>query len=116
MSRKIFLCILHGVRACDDYFRLKKDATNKLGFTSHQKCAAAMMMLAYGVACGLVYEYMWMRVSTCLELMYKFCRVVVQVFVGEYLREPNVADTARLLLVNESRGFSGMLGIIDCMH
>jgi hypothetical protein len=104
------------VRAYDDYFRLKKDATNNLGFTSYQKYAAAMRMLVYGVACGLVYEYMLMRVSTWLELMYKFCRVVVYVFGKEYLREPNVADTTRLLLVNESRGFSGMLEIIDCMH
>ncbi|XP_071680521.1 uncharacterized protein [Lolium perenne] len=51
--------IMHGVRAYDDYFHLKKDAT------------------------------------------------VVQVFADEYLRQPNVANTAQLLSINQSRGFPG---------
>jgi hypothetical protein len=50
--------ILHRVIADDDYFRLKKDATGKLGFTSYQKCTMAVRMLAYGVAGDLVDEYM----------------------------------------------------------
>jgi hypothetical protein len=80
MSLIIFLRILHGVREYDDYFSLKKDATDKVVFTSYQKCTTVMRMHAYGVARGLVYEYMCMKVSTCLESMYKICRVVVQVF------------------------------------
>jgi hypothetical protein len=32
------------------------------------------------------------------------------------LREPNAADTAHLLLINESRDFPRVLGSIDCMH
>jgi hypothetical protein len=111
MSRKVFTRILHGVVAHDDYFRLKKDATCKLGFTS-----AAMRMLAYGVADGLVDEYMHMSESTCLKSMYRFCKAVVQVFAPHYLRQPNEADTARLLTFNEAMGFRGMLGSIDCMH
>jgi hypothetical protein len=48
--------------------------------------------------------------------MYKFYRVVVQVFAREYMREPNIADNAHLLSINESRCFPGMLGSIYCMH
>ena len=65
---------------------------------------------------SLVDEYMRMSETTCLESMYKFCEAVVQVFGPEYLREPTVADTQRLLSINESRGWPGMLGSIDCMH
>ncbi|KAK1633173.1 hypothetical protein QYE76_007488 [Lolium multiflorum] len=32
------------------------------------------------------------------------------------IREPTVEDTRRLLSINESRGFPGMIGSIDCMH
>jgi hypothetical protein len=50
MSRKLFLKILNGVRAHDDYFTARPDATGKLGFTSYQKCSTTICMLAYEVA------------------------------------------------------------------
>jgi hypothetical protein len=57
-----------------------------------------------------------MSESICLESMYKFCREVIAVFGTVYLREPTVEDTARLLSINEERGFPGMIGSIGCMH
>nr|XP_051222105.1 uncharacterized protein LOC127340385 [Lolium perenne] len=54
--------------------------------------------------------------STGLEAMYRFCRAVIGSFGEHYLRQPNAEDTARLLSINASRGFPGMLGSIDCMH
>jgi hypothetical protein len=73
-------------------------------------------MLAYGIDGDLVDEYMRMSESRCIEAMYKFCRAVTVVFGEVYLREPNMVDTQRLFFMNEKRGFSGMLGSIDCMH
>jgi hypothetical protein len=58
MSRKFFLTVLNGVRAHDDYFTARPDAISKLGFTSYQKCSAAIHMLAYGVAGDLIDEYL----------------------------------------------------------
>ena len=54
--------------------------------------------------------------STAVESLKKFVKVVVNIFSEEYLRSPNSNDIARLLAVNEKRGFQGMLGSIDCMH
>ena len=86
--------------AHDDYFKCKRDALGKLGFSSYQKCTAAIRMLAYGVAGDLVDEYLRMGESTCLEVMYKVCRAMIAVFGAEYLREPTVEDTARILAMN----------------
>jgi hypothetical protein len=88
------LRILNGVRAHDDYFTARPDATGKLGFTSYQKCSAAIHMITYGVAGDLIDEYLRMSEITCLELMYKFCKVVIAVFGTVYLREPNIEETA----------------------
>ena len=116
MAKHLFMRILEGVRLYDDYFEAQPDATSNYGFSSYQECIAAIRMLAYGVADDLVDEYLRMSESTCLESMYRFCKVVVQVFGLEYLREPDVEDTARRLSINESRGIPEMLGSIDCMH
>jgi hypothetical protein len=49
MLRKLIVMILHGVKAYDDYFTAKSNATGKLGFTSYQKYSASIRMLAYGL-------------------------------------------------------------------
>jgi hypothetical protein len=116
MTRPLFRRIMDGVKIYDDYFCAKVDAIGKVGLSSYQKCTAAIRMLAYGVAGDFVDEYTRMSESTGLESMYRFCRAVIGSFGEQYLRQPNAEDTARLLSINASRGFPGMLGSIDCMH
>jgi hypothetical protein len=72
---------MHGVTCYDDYFNLKVGATSKLGFTSCQKCTAAIRMLAYGVAGDLLDEYIRMSESGCHEAMYMFCGAMVAFFL-----------------------------------
>ncbi|KAK1645362.1 hypothetical protein QYE76_063167 [Lolium multiflorum] len=110
----LFRRIMDGVKIYDDYFCAKVDAIGKVGLSSYQKCTAAIRMLAYGVAGDFVDEYTRMSESTGLESMYRFCRVVIGSFGEQYLRQPNAEDTARLLSINASRGFPGMLAA--CMH
>ena len=116
MARHVFNRIREGVVAHDPYFECKTDALGKLGFSSNQKCTAAIRMLAYGIPGDLVDEYVRMSETTCLMSMYKFCQAVIEVFGPEYLRQPTAADTERLLATNAAKGFPGMLGSIDCMH
>jgi hypothetical protein len=52
----------------------------KLGFTSYQKCSAAIRMLAYEVASDLIDEYLQISESICLESMYRFYKAVIAVF------------------------------------
>jgi hypothetical protein len=47
MSKGLFMNILHDVREFEPYFKLKHDVVGLAGFSSIQKCAAAMRMLAY---------------------------------------------------------------------
>ncbi|XP_057811713.1 uncharacterized protein LOC131025951 [Salvia miltiorrhiza] len=55
--------------------------------------------------------------STALECLKKFCKAVVRIFGGMYLRRPTTADVQRITAMHEARhGFPGMLGSLDCMH
>jgi hypothetical protein len=42
MNKDLFIKIVQGMREYDDYFKYKKDCTGKWGFTSVQKCTAAL--------------------------------------------------------------------------
>jgi hypothetical protein len=52
------LIILRGVRDYEPYFRCRPDATGKLGFTSYQKCFAAIRILWYGVSGDIFDDYL----------------------------------------------------------
>ena len=79
MARHVFNHIRDGVVG---YVKCKEDALRKIGFSSYQKCTAAIWMLAYRVPDDLIDEYVRMSESTCLDSMYKFCKVVTAVFLA----------------------------------
>ena len=116
MSRSLFLHIQSKVETYEPYFIQKRDNAQRLGLSSLQKIIAALRMLAYGVTADFMDEYARIGESTAIESLKKFVKAVVDIFSKEYLRSPNNEDIARLLFNGERRGFSGMLGSIDCMH
>jgi hypothetical protein len=84
---------MSGVREYDTYIMCKKDCTDLWGFSSVQKCTAAMRCFAYGAPPDVGDDYMCMIESTCFETAHIFCRAVIAVFESDYLRAPNKEGT-----------------------
>ena len=116
MHRPLFLHIAGAVERHDTWFEQERNHAGVLGLHPLQKMTAVFRMLAYGISADATDEYCRLGKSTALESLRRFVRAVIEIFGDEYLRSPNVDDTARLLAIGEQRGFPGMLGSIDCMH
>jgi hypothetical protein len=111
-----FLSIMHKLSETSLYFCERYDATGRAGLTALQKCTAALHQLAYGMTTYTIDEYLKLEKTTALECLEYYYSSIIECFGDEFLRCPTVADTQRLLANAEERGFSGMLGSIDCMH
>jgi hypothetical protein len=60
MNKQLFMKIVQGVREHDDYFKYKKDCTEKWGFMSVQKCTLALRCIAYGAPPDTTVDYLGM--------------------------------------------------------
>ena len=86
------------------------------GFSSIQKCTAAMRMLECGAPADGQDDYMCMAEFTTIHSMYRFYGSVVAVLGPNYLKGPNEVETTRIMEQNAARGFIEMLGSIDYMQ
>ncbi|KAM1646798.1 hypothetical protein ACFXTN_007772 [Malus domestica] len=112
----VFERLLHDVQHVDPYFRQKLDRKGYPGFSPHQKVIVALRMMAYASPVDSMDETFGMSESTCLDTFAEFCNTIIQLYKEEYLREPNQKDLNQLLCKAEDRGFTGMIGSLDCMH
>jgi hypothetical protein len=74
---------IYVVRHFDNYFICKKDCTGMVGFSSLQKCTAALRMLVYGAPGDSQDDYIRMAESKAMECMSRFCWAVVSVLLIE---------------------------------
>ena len=116
VSRSLFLCIKSMLEVIDPYFVQRRNAAGRLWLSSFQKMTAAIRMLAYEAMADLCDEYISIGETTAMKCLKKFVKAVVSNFSKEYLWSPTNNDIIRLLALDESHGFPGMLGSIDCMH
>ncbi|KAL6503173.1 hypothetical protein OROHE_023802 [Orobanche hederae] len=116
MDVELFNRILEAVEGYDNYFKPKIDDVGKCGLSPLQKMVAALRMLAYDCAAGLLDEYVQIGESTAIESLKRFCEAIINTFEEQYLMKPNGKDVERLIEEGEERGFPGMLGSLDCMH
>ncbi|XP_021840348.2 uncharacterized protein [Spinacia oleracea] len=116
MRRPLFFRIMNKVVENDILMQQRRNAAGKLGLSGLQKCIAAIIMLAYGLAPDGVDEYVRMGQTTSRKSLLHFTQGVIKHFAEEYLRSPTDEDLRMILYQNEMRGFPGMIGSIDCMH
>ncbi|XP_062186674.1 uncharacterized protein LOC133890257 [Phragmites australis] len=116
MKRDLYCKIMKEVEEHDPWFQQRRNAAGELGLSSLQKVTTAFCMLAYDAPADSLDECLRLGESTIIESMRRFVHAVVEVFGDEYLRASNEVDTARLLDMNQRRGFLEMLGSIECMH
>ena len=109
MRRDLFVRIMDGVSSYDPWFLQKRDALERLGVSTLEKCVAAMQMLAYGVVADACDDYCRLGESTISECMKRFVIIVSGCFEGTYLRQPTRE-------INKGRGFLGMFGSLNCLH
>ena len=73
-------------------------------------------MLAYGMCADQIDEYLRMGETTTRQCLANFVDGIISLYGATYLRRPTKEDMQRLLYAGDMRGFSGMIGSIDCMH
>lgn len=116
MRRELFLQIVDKVTANNSFFRQRRNAAGRLGFSALHKCMVAIKMLVYGGPTDELDDHLKMGESIVLETLKEFVMAVIKVFGKEYLRPPTSEELEGILSINSARGFPGMKGSIDCMH
>jgi hypothetical protein len=116
MRKSLFLRIVQDVTARNKYFKQKRNAAKKLGFSPIHKCLIALRMLAYGGVADALDNTYKMAETTVLKTLMQFVHTVIDVYEKEYLRPPCAHELEVILKQNEARGFPGMVGSINCMH
>ncbi|XP_059629896.1 uncharacterized protein LOC132272831 [Cornus florida] len=117
MRRELFIRILNGVTAYDEWFIQKPDAFSRMGFTPIQKMTAAIRILVYGISADLCDEYIKISETTAVESLKRFCDALIAVYAGQCQRTPNEEDIARLLREGKERGFPVFNSLINgTMH
>uniref|UniRef100_A0A0D3CGI0 DDE Tnp4 domain-containing protein n=1 Tax=Brassica oleracea var. oleracea TaxID=109376 RepID=A0A0D3CGI0_BRAOL len=114
MNKPLFMHIFDRLSNEVEFFRQKKDCLGRLSLSPLQKCTLAIRLLAYGGAADTVDEYIRLGATTTRSCLEHFVEGIIYLFGEEYLRRPTPADLQRQLDIGEHRGFSGMIGSIDC--
>ncbi|XP_023746056.1 uncharacterized protein LOC111894206 [Lactuca sativa] len=100
-----------------EFFQLRYDARDRREFTTLQKCAAAIRLMAMGESPDTMDDYMRMSERTAIESLYTLSRGVVEAFGDVYLQKPSSHALQELYVLHEERhGFPGMIGSIYCTH
>ncbi|XP_026458424.1 uncharacterized protein LOC113358930 [Papaver somniferum] len=77
---------------------------------------AVMKHFAKGIASDSLDDYTQMGATTIYYYAMKFMDAIIWIYNGRYMRQPTAQDTKRILVENETRGFPGMLGSVDCFY
>ncbi|XP_026417516.1 uncharacterized protein LOC113313000 [Papaver somniferum] len=116
LPRPLFLRILEQVCEFDHDLNQQTDVCSIPGHSPYMKMVAVMKHFAKGIAPDSLDDYTQMGATTIYHYAMKFMDAIIWIYNGRYMRQPTAQDTERILAENESRGFPGMLGSVDCFH
>nr|XP_043633763.1 protein ALP1-like [Erigeron canadensis] len=117
MSKRLFLQIFDDLAAEYPFFQQRYDGSGKLGFSTKLKCTSTLRQLAYGTSVDAFDENFGISERTSRDTLEHFCTGIRELYGSTYLCRPTWSDLQRIYEVHEqSHGFPGMIGSIDCMH
>ena len=97
-------------------FQKGRDATGAMGASALQKMVSCVRQLACGNSADVAEEYTGVQEETGRLMLYAFCTWLDVVhgptFLGAWTEEAIKEEMDK----NAERGFTGMLGSIDCTH
>lgn len=119
MSPKMFMKLYHDITdpvTGHDEFRKGLDALGVMGVTPLQKLVSVVRQLAYGCCSDIAEEYTGVPYNSGRDALYGFCDWI-NVFHGPTFLGAWTAEAIKKEMdINAERGFTGMLGSIDCTH
>ncbi|XP_026458581.1 uncharacterized protein LOC113359110 [Papaver somniferum] len=116
MREELFEKLLGKILEVDPEWQQCPDATGTTGHSPHMKLVVVMKCLCKSTAADSVDDYTRMGATKIYKYLKRFCHTICMTFGERYLRQPTPEDVQRLLAENVERGFSGMLGSVDCMQ
>ena len=97
-------------------FKKGKDVCKVEGATALQKLVSCIRQLAYGNSADIAEEYTGVAENTGRLMLLSFCKWMDVVYGAKYLGAWTKEAIKKEMDINAKRGFSGMLGSIDCTH
>ena len=97
-------------------FQKGTDVTGEPCASALQKLCAVFRILAYGVAFDAVHDYTGVQEAVARKVFYAFCDWLNVRYGGIYMGVWTPEAIAKEMAINAARGFTGMLGSIDCTH
>jgi Plant transposon protein len=115
LKKERILAMVTALQAIDPYFRQRRDAVGKLGFSGLTKVCVALKTIGYGNSADKADQYFRMAESTFLKTVDQFTKCLIEAYGAVYLRVPTNDDVRAILANSLTRGWPGKLGSIDCM-
>ncbi|XP_050142142.1 uncharacterized protein LOC126618086 [Malus sylvestris] len=112
MMKDYFIELVH----YNYYFARKIDVVGRQRLSLYQKLTYAFRMLANGCSANSIEEYCQLVKSTAIKNLKRFCKTIEAIYGATYLSKPNREDLNRFLRKADKRGFTGMIGSLNCMH
>ena len=119
MSHEMFMQLYHDITdpvTGHIEFMRGPDCTGVMGVTPLQKLVCVMRQLAYGCSGDIAEEYTGVPLNSGRDAFYAFCDWI-DIFHGPTFLGAWTAEAIKKEMdINAARGFTGMLGSIDCTH